>query len=285
SLKQILVGLGEGEDVYEAIANYAGPMDKIEKGFAEYATDLAEGLAVGLGWQTPEDDGVDMRDRAAVAAWVEQHPNTEFGLNFYAMEAMRRQRWEDAKAPLERLIELHPDQVEPDNAYVALARVHRELGEFEEERAVLERLSLIAADALDAYGRLIELAAKDDDWRGVVEHGEKYLAVNPMLSRLHGDLGAAYESLGDVDEAAESYKRLIALGPLDPAEAHYRLARLLAGRDDAGARRHVLESLAEAPRYREAHRLLLEISRREKSGGEGGADRAVGVGEQEAVGP
>jgi hypothetical protein len=50
------------------------------------------------------------------------------------------------------------------------------------------------------------------------------------------------------------------LDPPDPAEAHYRLARLLHQAGDPAAKRHVLQALEEAPRFREAHRLLLEIS-------------------------
>ena len=56
---------------------------------------------------------------------------------------------------------------------------------------------------------------------------------------------------------------------MDPAELHYRLASLLAppqrgGRyhgtnDVQSARLHVLKALEEAPRYRAAHRLLIEL--------------------------
>jgi hypothetical protein len=52
------------------------------------------------------------------------------------------------------------------------------------------------------------------------------------------------------------------LEPIDPAELHFRLAILLDRAGDLeGAKRHALESLEEAPRYREAHRKLLEIVR------------------------
>ncbi|HUV65948.1 MAG TPA: hypothetical protein VMW24_18785, partial [Sedimentisphaerales bacterium] len=52
---------------------------------------------------------------------------------------------------------------------------------------------------------------------------------------------------------------LLLLDPADPADIHYRLARLLEHKDPAEAKRHVLLALAEAPRFREAHRLLLKI--------------------------
>jgi len=41
---------------------------------------------------------------------------------------------------------------------------------------------------------------------------------------------------------------------------HFRLARLLRQRSDPAAKRHALQALEEAPRFRDAHRLLLEIN-------------------------
>ena len=58
---------------------------------------------------------------------------------------------------------------------------------------------------------------------------------------------------------------LLALDPRDPADVHYRLARSLqeTGKHSS-ARRHVLQALEFAPRYRDAHRLLLELAKSPK---------------------
>jgi hypothetical protein len=48
--------------------------------------------------------------------------------------------------------------------------------------------------------------------------------------------------------------------PPDPAEVHFRLARLLDASGDPAARRHVLKSLEAAPRYRAAQQLLLKLA-------------------------
>ena len=48
--------------------------------------------------------------------------------------------------------------------------------------------------------------------------------------------------------------------PIDAAEIHYRLARQLWQNGDRQmARREVLKALEEAPRFRDAHRLLLTV--------------------------
>ena len=43
------------------------------------------------------------------------------------------------------------------------------------------------------------------------------------------------------------------------SEVRYRLARLLKSEDQKRSKRYLLDSLAEAPRYREAQKLLLEF--------------------------
>jgi hypothetical protein len=53
---------------------------------------------------------------------------------------------------------------------------------------------------------------------------------------------------------------LLRLDPPDPAGAHFQLAKLLRAQRDAGAKRHLLMALEEAPRFREGHRLLLEMA-------------------------
>jgi hypothetical protein len=65
--------------------------------------------------------------------------------------------------------------------------------------------------------------------------------------------------LGQDERAIDAYQRLLRLDPADPVTVNYRLAKLLRDRDNAAAKRHLLDALADAPRFREGHRLLLEI--------------------------
>jgi uncharacterized protein HemY len=54
---------------------------------------------------------------------------------------------------------------------------------------------------------------------------------------------------------------LLLLDPPDPADLHYRLAKLLRQKgDNTAAKRHVLQAIEEAPRFPEALKLLLEIN-------------------------
>ena len=60
--------------------------------------------------------------------------------------------------------------------------------------------------------------------------------------------------------AKTSLSALLRMDPIDPADMHYRLGRALRRSGDlAAAKRQILYSLEEAPRFRAAHRQLLEI--------------------------
>ncbi|MCL5281925.1 MAG: peptidase MA family metallohydrolase, partial [Planctomycetes bacterium] len=272
ALKAILADLAQGGEINAAIVKHVGPLEKIEKDFEAFARKRAESLAPGVDWEQPtreqldrvegvppSDRGQDARDTQALAQWLEKHPNSFWGLTAQAKSLLAARQWEQAKAPLQKLISLYPQHVDKDNAYQLLAEAHRNLGETPQEVQVLSTLAGLSADAAEAYSRLMEIGMEQKNWAQVVDNGERYLAVYPMLSAVYGRLGRADEELGREEAAIQSYQRLLLLDPADPVEVNYCLARLLQQRDPVAAKRHLLEALADAPRFREGHQLLLQM--------------------------
>ena len=259
SIKAILADLSEGKEVNEAISKHTAPMKQIEEQFEAFARKRAEDLAPDMDWEQPGKEDLASANPDAAAQWLDAHPNNYWMLTVYAKALVAGKQWQKAKEPLKKLITLYPDYAGEDNAYGLLAEVHRNLGETKEEQEVLAKLAELSSSAAYAYGRLIELAMDKKDWQAVGKNGQKYLAVYPMLPQLHWQLGRADEELGQDEQAVESYERLLLLDPADPADINYRLARLLEHKNPAEAKKHVLLALAEAPRFREAHRLLLKL--------------------------
>jgi tetratricopeptide (TPR) repeat protein len=258
ALMKILDDLANDTPINAALARHTVPLDQLDQQFMEYAVKRAESLAEGADWAVPEWDpeaGIE-----ALVQWNEQHPKSVLGLRLLAAELLEQGRWQEAKTPLEQLIRLYPENTDADNAYRMLASVHRELGERDAECAVLEQLAVMDADAVDVYSRLMELYEEKDDWEGVARNADRLLAVNPLLRGPHRLMARAAEELEMPDRAIRAYRALVRMDPIDPAETHYRLARLLAQRGDrTAARRQVLMALDQAPRFRDAHRLLLEL--------------------------
>ena len=100
------------------------------------------------------------------------------------------------------------------------------------------------------------LDASAKDWAALEQSARWMLAVNPLSKEPHEALAAALENQQRVEEAAGSLRKLQVLGPDNPADTNYRLARLLKDEDRDASRRYVLDALADAPRHREALKLL-----------------------------
>jgi tetratricopeptide (TPR) repeat protein len=186
-------------------------------------------------------------------------------------------KWSEAKPMLQKLIQLYPDFTGADSPYRTLASTHRELGETNAERQVLTQLAQKDDRAPDVYLRLMELATQDQDWPAVITNAQRYLGVNPLVPAPYRYLARASEATAELPMATEACRALLLLDPPNPAEVHFQLASLLQKQGSPEARRHVLQALEEAPRYREALRLLRRMSSPAVSTGNRGrtADAAV----------
>jgi tetratricopeptide (TPR) repeat protein len=146
-----------------------------------------------------------------------------------------------------------------------LAYAHRQLGETNEERQVLSTVAAIDPDDIETFERLMELSLESKDWDEARRNAQRFLAVNPLVPRPYSSLAESAEALDDADRAIAAWRKLLLLDPPDPARAHFRLAKLLHEKRDPAAKRHVLKALEEAPRFRDAQRLLLQINRENNS--------------------
>ncbi|MCI0745845.1 MAG: tetratricopeptide repeat protein [Verrucomicrobia subdivision 3 bacterium] len=252
-LRAILKDLGEGTNVNVAIEAHTTRMADLEEEFGKYARKLARKFGPELDWQKNDD----AEDEEIAPTNKENY----YKLAESARTLIREKKWQEAKAPLKRWIEHVPNQTAPDNPYVLLAYAHRQLGETNEERSVLSQVAAIDADDAETFLRLMELAMPESDWADVRRNAERYLAVNPLVPAPYAYLAESAEELGDNERAVRAWRKLLLLDPPDPAQAYYRLGRLLHQAGDPTARRHVLKALEAAPRFREAQRLLLQMER------------------------
>jgi len=259
-LKGILRDVGGGMEINQAIAIHTEPMPQLEKEFATYATGRAERLAPKLDWDQPKPDLLEPGAEVKLANWVKQHPDNDWALRMRSRELIQAKQWSEAQTLLNHFIALYPTQIGVDSAYLQLAAVDRALGQTDAERAALTKLADLDDNATDAYRRLAELAASAGDWAAEKKAAERFLAVNPLVAPPYQSLAEAEEKLGDEGGAIAANRTQLLLSPANPAEVHYQLARLLHRFNDPEARRQVLQALEDAPRYRDALALLLEIN-------------------------
>jgi tetratricopeptide (TPR) repeat protein len=260
TVKQVLADLGKGTEINAALATHTKDIEGLENDFEKFARGKADKLAPGMDWAKPEPDEL----RKADDKWFAEKTNNYYALVFRAKKLMREKEFAEAKQPLQRLIELFPGHVGRDTPYPMLAEAHRSLSETNDERRVLEQYVERDADALEEYLRLMQLASADQDWDVTRKTAERFLAVNPLVPAPYRYLARASEASDEPAAAIQAYHTMLLLDPPDPAEVHYKLARLLFRAGDPAAKRHVLKALEEAPRYRDALKLLLEIQGAQK---------------------
>jgi tetratricopeptide (TPR) repeat protein len=261
ALKNVLIELGRGANLDQAVEKHIPPLKEMDKDFAAYARERAQKLGPGLEWGKPPTRLFADESEASLDPWIQEHPTNYWALTERAKKLFEAKQYEAAKVPLNKLIEACPENTGSDNAYLMLAETHRALNEPELERKALAQLATLDAGAVEVFLRLMELSVSAQDWTTVFENAERYLAVNPLVATPYRYRAQACEHLDQPEPAIQSYRLLLTLDPPDPAEVHYRLARLLRNTGDPAAKRHVLQALEEAPRYRDAYQVLLEINR------------------------
>lgn len=257
AIKKILRDLGEGVEINKAIEAHTTEMPKLEEQFAKFARERAESLAPALDFTKPEP--ADLRS----TNWLAANPTNYWALQRRVISAFAQKDWSNAIPPLEKLAELFPTQGGADGAWALLGRAHRELGNTNAERAALMKAAALDSDLPDIYLRLAEIGMSAEDWNLVYENARRALAVNPLVPHPHRLLAQSAEAEGHDHDAIMANRTLLRLDPPDPADAHYRLARLLHKQGDATAKRQVLQALEEAPRFRDALKLLRELQSKE----------------------
>ncbi len=258
TLQKILVDLGNGLTINDTLARHTGSLDELDLAFAAFARQRAIEMARDADWTEPE-----LPKRASVellAAYLKEHPHNYAALQRQAKQLLAEKKFAEAKQPLETMRRLYPNDASGDGHLVLLARVHRELNETPQERAVLESLAKLTDDGVDLFARLAEMTSKADEWEATRQFAQRWLAVSPLQPAPHRIAAEAAEKLHDDRLAIGSYRALLLLNPIDVADLHLKLATALQRTGDLlAAKRQVLLALEEAPRFREAHQRLLEI--------------------------
>jgi len=261
-LKSVLTELASGLPIDPALERHLASLDQLDEEFRAFAAQMARELAPDLDWEKHDLSAIrDDDDPERLERWVADHPTNLQGLTLLAAQLIERREFEKAKHPLQKLVELYPEQTGHDCPYELLSEIHRELKESSDERKILELYADRTDSAVPYLLRLIELQSAAEDWEGVRKTSRKLQAINPLLQQTQNARASAAEKLHDPTEAIAALRALLVMAPDDPAELHYRLATLLHEAGDASAKTHVLLALEVAPRYRDAQKLLLKIVR------------------------
>ncbi len=265
SFQKILTDLGDGVLINDAIARHTEELATLEPAFDARVIELAENLAPGVDWTRPPPEEVDPRDSGAVADFARANPKNHWAWLTLTQLFLAQENWEEAVAAADHLIELYPENTEHGGGYLLKAKAWQALGDREREAETLRQLASLSSESYTAYTKLLDLDLQSGAWDELLDTAKQTKAINPFLKHAHYCRGCAHEAREERGEAVQSFEKLLALKPVNPSEVRFRLARLLRPDDEERAKRYLLDSLVEAPRYREAHQLLLKFEEPEEA--------------------
>jgi tetratricopeptide (TPR) repeat protein len=176
------------------------------------------------------------------------------------VEALAIQDYAQAEAHLLRAQALFPEYAGGDSAYWLLAELYAQRREHTKAAAQLERMLAVNAESYEAHLKLAGLYETLGDSAGAADALARAVYIYPFEPGLHERLAGLYEKMANWQRAVQERTAVVALKPVDMAQARYRLAyaHARAGQRPE-ARRQVLQALELAPNYPDALELLLEL--------------------------
>jgi tetratricopeptide (TPR) repeat protein len=155
---------------------------------------------------------------------------------------------------------LFPEYAGGDSSYWILAILYIKQEEFTKAEAQLEQLVAINAEHYPALLELAKLREKRGDHAAAATALQSAVYIYPYELELHRNLAGYLAALGNWDRVARERRAVLALDPVDRAEAHYQLAFAYerAG-NRSSAREQILYALEIAPNFQAAQELLLSL--------------------------
>lgn len=259
AIRDMLDGYRRGETteaLFESVLDTS--LEDFDEEFDDYLHSRFRGplgglVEIGVAPELDADTGT-LRDH------VRAHPGDlvsrlRLGIALFGDEA-----YDEAEIHLEAALRIFPEYGAADSPYWFLALIHRERGDLERAAGALARLTALSESnytALLTLAEILEELGRPDE---SAEALDKAVQIWPYEMDLHKRLADLHTGVGNFAGAVRERGAVVALDPVDRAEALYELAVAQhADGDRRGARRSVMGALGIAPNYEDALEFLLAL--------------------------
>jgi cellulose synthase operon protein C len=177
-----------------------------------------------------------------------------------ARQLLEQGQHAEARRQAERAISLYPEYAEGNSAYRILHRIHMDAGDRRAAAQALRSHIDYNESDYEAHVELGTLLEELGDSAGAADVLERAMFIYPYDPQVHLRMADLYASTGQHAKVVRERRAVLALNPVNRADALFRLAVALeAAGDRAEARRQVLRSLEIAPNFEDAQQLLLRV--------------------------
>jgi len=161
---------------------------------------------------------------------------------------------------LEKARALFPEYGGDDSPYALLSAAYERKGDKRKQADVLATWSSLTETNSKVLLALANVLDSLGDVRGAAGALDRAMFINPFDMGMHQRLALLAERAGDKPMVVRERMAIVALGPVDRADALYQLAVAQhAAGDDVHARTSILRALEDAPNYARAQTLLLTL--------------------------
>jgi tetratricopeptide (TPR) repeat protein len=176
--------------------------------------------------------------------------------------AAAREKQHDAVIAKGREIrDLYPDYVETGSVYEFLADAYEAKGDKAAAAGELERYAKRGGRDPLLLTKLGDMLAGAGRKKEAAEALARINFVYPMDPEVHQKLGDLWLEQGNAAGAVGEFRAVTARNPIDPAAAHFNLARAYKAANQLDdAKEQLIFSLEAAPGFRPAQKMLLELS-------------------------
>ncbi len=171
---------------------------------------------------------------------------------------LREGKYAESEARLLEAINIYPSFIGAGNPYHTLAALYRQQGDTLKLTAILEQFLAISEFGAEESRELADYYTSKREFERAEHYYRRSFHIAPYEITARMNLADIYAQQRKHDREAEQRRAILALDPVDKAEASYKLAlSLYHNQQLSEARRQVLETLELAPGYRDAQKLLL----------------------------
>ena len=158
---------------------------------------------------------------------------------------------------------MFPEYGGDDSPYALLAAAYEKKGDKRKQADVLAKWTTLTETNSKALLKLADLLEQLGDAKGAADALDRAMFVNPFDLAMHQRLAGLAHAAGDKQKVVRERAAIVALGPVDKADALLPArARAARGGRRRHARKSVLRALEEAPNYEKAQTLLLTLYER-----------------------
>lgn len=157
-----------------------------------------------------------------------------------------------------KAIEIYPYFLDGDNAYIKLAEIYRTTQKKDKLENILLKYMNVTEYGAEQARELAGLYKDKNEYKKAEHFFNRSLYTEPYNPGSHLSLAEIYRTQELYTEEIEQRRILLALNPVDKAEAFYNLGLSLYNNDNVtGAKIEVLKALEIAPGFKKAQKLLL----------------------------